>query len=85
MPTQGCHGTIIFSAFGQKKKEAKKEKIWRRKIFETWGRIFIKKIFIFLKIQNIHSKKKFIFSKRAVSPRAIPKLYICNFQLAVQL
>ena len=34
MPTQGCHGRIIFSAFGQKKEE----NIWRRKIFGTWWR-----------------------------------------------
>ena len=28
MPTQGCHGRIVFSAFGQKKEEAKEENIW---------------------------------------------------------
>ena len=38
MPTQGCHGRIIFSAFGQKKEEAKEENILRRKIFGNWGR-----------------------------------------------
>ena len=28
MPTQGYHGRIVFSAFGQKKEEAKEENIW---------------------------------------------------------
>ena len=38
MPTQSCHGRIIFSVIGQKKEEAKEEDILRRKIFGKWGR-----------------------------------------------
>ena len=46
------------------------DNFWRG---QTKTIILVKKIIHFIKIQNIHSNKIFIFLKRAISPRAMPQ------------